>query len=163
LLDSGDPRKDWRVIRTQAEAVADGSMPNGVQREIAQAVTQGFVIFAHRVSPGDDEKLWSWWRIDPKTGTTLGYGQLGWGQGIEEYVMKVTAVGTLGFMGGFGGCLAFNGGSSASPQVARFCFCYGVGGFFAAGTTVLSGLSAGVTTAVFMFIGALCQQAPTGP
>ncbi|MEP7239584.1 MAG: hypothetical protein ABI697_01750, partial [Devosia sp.] len=52
-----------------------------------------------------------WWRVDPGTGTTLGIGNLGWGQDLVEYAFKLT----IQLMMAQIGCMAFQ--AAAEPKV----------------------------------------------
>jgi hypothetical protein len=79
----------------------------------------------------------AWWRIDPKTGETLGFGSLGWGQGLAEYASVFFFSGLLIFAI----CMLVQVGprqtSAQFNQNLLQCSCIGLGGavaVLAAGT-----------------------------
>ncbi len=83
---SGD--KDWLVLKNQEEEAYRGLKldPDSLER-IRQDLEQGYIVLAPQRSFKIDGREWvTWWRINPRTGQTVGVGEHGWGQAIVEYV-----------------------------------------------------------------------------
>jgi hypothetical protein len=58
---------------------------------ISEALQAGYVVIVSKTqdTPGRPP---TWWRIDPRTGETLGIGPDGWGQGMVEHALTVMTI-----------------------------------------------------------------------
>ncbi len=74
----------WVVVR-DAAGVERLGLDADLRTRIAADVADGYVVLAPTVSAGPG----AWWRIDPRSGTTIGMGDRGWGQGALEYAGKL--------------------------------------------------------------------------
>ncbi len=80
--------KDWLILKNQEEEAYRSLEldPDSCER-IRQDLEQGYIILAPRRAVEIDGREWvTWWRINPRTGQTIGVGGHGWGQAIVEYV-----------------------------------------------------------------------------
>jgi hypothetical protein len=120
---------------------------------IGEALQAGYVVIVSKTqeTPGRPA---TWWRIDPRTGETLGIGPDGWGQGIVEHslvvmtiaVVSVTQVTLISTVLVYNLCWigkAIKNGSLPTPEEDGLCRCEaldtgivwggGAGGIVAAG------------------------------
>lgn len=80
--------KDWLTLKSQEEEayISLELDPDSLER-IRQDLKQGYIILAPKRAFKIDGREWvTWWRINPRTGQTVGVGGHGWGQAIVEYV-----------------------------------------------------------------------------
>jgi hypothetical protein len=77
---------DWKKI----------PIPENARAQITEALSEGRLVLLP-VGEGvtGKEGNFAWWRIDPRTGDTLGVGRRGWGQTATEYMMA--SAGSAGF------------------------------------------------------------------
>jgi hypothetical protein len=74
LRDKTDPA--WRMVE----------LPQDIRFRIERDLADGYVVVTpNRPILFRGQELVGWWRVDPKTGETLGIGANGAGQGIAEY------------------------------------------------------------------------------
>ena len=73
-----------------ADDAAIQSLPADAQARMKQDLAAGYVVVAPATLPAD--RAACWWRIDPKTGQTLGIGAMGWGQSSTETTLHYTRV-----------------------------------------------------------------------
>ncbi|MGN6726515.1 MAG: transglutaminase domain-containing protein [Tepidisphaeraceae bacterium] len=79
----------WKTVRS-ADDAAIQSLPADAQARMKQDLAAGYVVVAPATLPTD--RAACWWRIDPKTGQTLGIGAMGWGQSSTETTLHYTRV-----------------------------------------------------------------------
>lgn len=85
--------QNWVTItpndRTNVESVR---FTDDVRKLVSEEIEDGqFVVVPSAPIHRSREEYVGWWRIDPKTGTTLGIAQNGWGQAIAEEA-RISAV-----------------------------------------------------------------------
>jgi hypothetical protein len=142
-------RDDWVVIRrTDDQALSAGNWPTDIRARMQQAVSNGYVVVAPRATASQDGRTaWAWWQVDPRTGSTLGIGDQGWGQaGVERSLLDVLLAAQLAFqlffMWAFFYCVARDSATSEYPMgvisVDNFgkCLCAGLAAGAAAGAFV---------------------------
>jgi hypothetical protein len=169
LKAAANPRQSWAAIRgAQDPALSRLNWPTEVRARIDKELGSGYVV----VVPTDVAKSraasdYVWWRIDPKSGQTIGTGALGWGQGLTETVKTgYVAISTLViFFGGTDYCLS-------EGLSAKECLCYAAAGGIGGGASIGGALGMAVgplLTAVVLItivagfvIGVKCMK-PTKP
>ena len=84
-------------VRNASEAALAGAtvmsgalvnVPPRIRSQVSADLAAGFVV----VLPKSAEEDFTWWRIDPRTGETLGMGETGWGQAMAEYAEQTQIV-----------------------------------------------------------------------
>jgi hypothetical protein len=81
----------WLTIRSaKDESLQNAELPADAKARIAQDLSAGYVVLAP-AKAGADAPV-RWWRVDPKTGETLGMAGAGWGQAMTEYSTLITQV-----------------------------------------------------------------------
>jgi hypothetical protein len=81
----------WTLIRSAADSAWQSlALPADVRARIQQDLAAGNVVL---VPSKAAETGIGWWRIDPKTGQTLGIGARGWGQSTTEQVVLASRIG----------------------------------------------------------------------
>jgi hypothetical protein len=90
--------------------------PDDVSRSLREDVAAGYIVVAPpaaiRMAQGE---FVGWWRIDPRSGHTLGMGGNGWGQSMVEYAATVAASFAAGFLFEYLWCAG--GGAGGRPPV----------------------------------------------
>jgi transglutaminase-like putative cysteine protease len=83
----------WRVVqRADDPSWEQLDVPTGAAALLRKDVADGFVAVApERAVPIDGRAFFGWWRVDPRTGQTLGMGQAGYGQGLTEKMINFAA------------------------------------------------------------------------
>ena len=76
--------RSWRIVR-QPDELDGSALPADLAARVANDLANGFVALV----PTDDRDAVGWWRIDPNTGATLGFGSRGWGQAVTGYAERV--------------------------------------------------------------------------
>jgi hypothetical protein len=101
--------KGWLVLRGVSDpSLKQARLTPDAKTRITKSLEEGYMIVLPADSSGTDPPL-TWWRIDPRTGHTLGIGPQGRGGGFTEYVVENSSgivhlsmifcfVGTLGAM-----------------------------------------------------------------
>lgn len=84
----------WTAIRSASE-LDKLSVSADIRARMHLDMQAGYVIVAP-MKPPAVEHHYGWWRIDPRTGTTLGVGNRGWGQGAVETAIKIFVVSLFG-------------------------------------------------------------------
>jgi hypothetical protein len=88
----------------------------------------------------------AWWRIDPKTGETLGMGKHGWGNATEQsHVIAVIALAYLGCI--FAGFCIGEGQHEGNYHKVKACI---IGGFACIGAAVAAVIPGGMMAAVML-------------
>lgn len=83
---------EWMVLREpDDELLADSRLPADLVARVTGDLEAGFIVVMP-VPSEDPASAGAWWRIDPWSGQTLGFGDLGWGQSLKEYVKTVDKV-----------------------------------------------------------------------
>jgi len=77
----------WRIVR-QPSDLDDSSLPVDLAARVAGDLAAGFVALV----PTDARDAVGWWRINPTTGATLGFGSRGWGQAMTGYAERTSVV-----------------------------------------------------------------------
>jgi hypothetical protein len=90
----------WTLIHRN-DAASLGNVPAEARARIRAELEQGNLILAP--VPKTGSASFTWWRIDPKTGRTLGIAQTGMGDAMAEYAV------TLGITTGLCSAYAFGG------------------------------------------------------
>jgi hypothetical protein len=82
---------DWLAIRDARDpALQKIQIPPDARSCIAQDLADGYVvIIPPKPIPVNGKLTTGWWRIDPRTGTTLGMGPNGSGQALTQYARDV--------------------------------------------------------------------------
>jgi hypothetical protein len=137
-----------RVVTSEDDLVSAGVVlsPEALANLRADLADGYIALVPSAMTPG--EEMTGWWRVEPRTGKTLGMTSDGRGQASAEYLIAVNAViEWLGpaFLGGLCGSLASMLGSS-DPGKA-FVLCAWGGYVFVIGNRVLSFISLLVTMA----------------
>jgi hypothetical protein len=148
MMSAGTPvRSDWVTLRKSDDpAWSNPPWPTGVRARMRQAVDAGYVVVAPRTTGAAGAPEWAWWQIDPRTGSTLGIGQSGWGQAVvEKSLLDVLLPAQLAFQLFFAWaflyCIANDSASSAeswtitSDNLGK-CACAGLAAGAAAGAFV---------------------------
>lgn len=79
-------------VHVSHKAVATLQLPADSLRNIANDLASGYDVVAPSAGiPIADDNFYGWWRIDRSTGSTLGIGANGWGQGGEEARLDLNA------------------------------------------------------------------------
>jgi hypothetical protein len=80
--------RDWLTLTSDAgEAVSSLGLSENARRSISQDIDAGFAVVAPPVPIRErNEEFVGWWRIDRRTGDTLGVAANGWGQAAERSV-----------------------------------------------------------------------------
>jgi hypothetical protein len=108
----------WVALTASDETdIAALTMPADARRRILDEVMNGQVVVAPRVALSTASGPFAgWWRVDPATGTTLGFGLNGWGVAATEHSANSSRAGATGrvfisafkrFTAGFIGAYAF--------------------------------------------------------
>jgi hypothetical protein len=106
IFSASNPKADWATIRsTKDPAWGQVDLPKDVRARIDQDLAAGYLVIVPRKPISVNERAHvCWWRIDPRTGETLGIGSRGWGAAIPEYLITI-ARSVLVAGGGFYLCL----------------------------------------------------------
>jgi hypothetical protein len=82
---------DWLVIHdVEDPALEKTQLPADARFRIEQDLDDGYMTIAPpKPIPIDGKPTTGWWRIDPRTGTTLGMGANGLGQALTQYARSV--------------------------------------------------------------------------
>ena len=108
----------WVALTASDETdIAALTQPTDARRRILDEVINGQIVVAPRVALSTASGPFAgWWRVDPATGTTLGFGGNGWGVAATEHSANSSRAGATGrvfinafkrFTGGFIGAYAF--------------------------------------------------------
>lgn len=130
---SASAQQPWVILRGLNDATwSQLKLPSDVRARIEDQLRLGYVVVAPgaaAVAAGKGQV--AWWRIDPRTGETLGFGPLGWGQSLVEYA-AMFVFSTLLI---FAICMIVQSGpQQTSAQLSRSlgqCACLGSQGGFA--------------------------------
>ena len=111
----------WATLRSVNDPqLASLKLPDDTRRRIGEDLAAGYVVVAPNapVAIGTDA-FSGWWRIDPRTGQSLGMGGSGWGQDMVEYVIIAATAFGLGFLFQYMWCRI--SGAGGAPAVANAC------------------------------------------
>ncbi len=111
----------WATLRSVNDPqLASLKLPDDTRRRIGEDLAAGYVVVAPNapVAVGTDA-FSGWWRIDPRTGQSLGMGGSGWGQDMVEYVIIAATAFGLGFLFQYMWCRI--SGAGGAPAVANAC------------------------------------------
>jgi len=151
-------RQGWVTVRSPGDpAWSRLALPAEVRARIEDQLRLGYVVVAPGASAVTAAKgQMAWWRIDPRTGETLGFGSLGWGQSLVEVAALVFIVSAALI---FSICLIIQHGTGrAAVQPAKTlleCSCVGFGGALTL-IVALTGGGLGVTLFVASQAGLSC-------
>jgi hypothetical protein len=112
---------DWVALTSSDDARIDRlGIPPRARWRIRQELAAGYVVVAP-LAPVTlaSEPYVGWWRVDPRTGDTLGVGADGWGQTATERALLVVAAAEAGFLFQYIWCTGDFGIPDASNNVAR--------------------------------------------
>ena len=94
----------WRIVR-HANDLNDSVLSADFAARVAEDLAAGFVALV----PSDARDAVGWWRIEPTTGATLGFGSRGWGQAMTGYSERAGVLlqmrGVINQYGAMGQCL----------------------------------------------------------
>jgi hypothetical protein len=110
---------DWSTLKS-ANDLGSIRLSDEARQQIARDLSAGFVVVAPRAPvPVASGRFEGWWRVDPRTGQSLGMGTSGWGQDMVEYLVLLATSMGLAFVFQYLWCTMSNAG--ASPDVASAC------------------------------------------
>jgi hypothetical protein len=113
------------VVRTiNDEALTQLKLPEDTLARIKQDLAADHIVYAP-TKPVDSKGRAgiAWWSIDPKSGTTLGIGDQGWGQTATEYVVLISVLVVSEFFAfavAYTGCRKSGGGKKATELAQDF-------------------------------------------
>jgi hypothetical protein len=71
---------NWHSLRLHAN----------VRARIEQELTAGFIVIVPMKNISNEpDQVTGWWRVDPRSGQTLGVGKMGWGQSTTEALVDI--------------------------------------------------------------------------
>ncbi len=91
--------RNWVPIAPGDTSAVDAlHLQDDVRRRIKTELAAGNAVLApsSEVSVGN-ATFSGWWSLDPRTGTTLGYGSTGWGQATEDAFLRARAAGPAAY------------------------------------------------------------------
>ena len=103
---------DWQVVR-DSQSIPSLPFSDDIKQQWQQALDQNQVLIVPKRLLATQTPV-NWWRIDSKTGLTLGINQQGWGATTAEYVSLVRTIATSVACG-------YVAGLKNSPQDAMVC------------------------------------------
>lgn len=126
------------------EQLHDISAPAESIKAMQRDVTRGFAVVVAVPSPTDSHV--AWWRVNPKTGETLGRRDAGLGSFITWLQLNKN---NLAFLGTFGTCIGFASplAGAKDPGISHRDLAICAGGGLATSAAVASGASLGVIVA----------------
>ena len=150
---TGTRSSSWVTIRGLQDPALRGLAWSADARAlIEEDLGSGFLVVVP-AAPRDGSE-WSWWRVDPRTGQTLGRGSLGWGQAFTERQKfgAVVLVSVICALGDFSYCA---GARKGSPTMMKDCLCQAgaVGVGAGGGFTAVVGMAAGFWSAIVWLVG----------
>lgn len=85
--------RNWVTLASVGGSALDRvTASEDMRRQLRDQLAAGFVVVAPDATGAAQTKPFAgWWRIDPATGQTLGYGDNGWGQGGEDAALNARA------------------------------------------------------------------------
>lgn len=129
LLDASH-QQGWVTVRSSSDrGWARLDLAADVRARIEDQLRLGYVV----VAPGESAVAAAngqvaWWRIDPRTGDTLGFGSLGWGKSLTEVALTLVTLSAVIFSI----CIIVekaSGRADAKPLKSLLeCTCVGFGG-----------------------------------
>ena len=85
ILARASRREAWVTLRSAQDAASlSHDWPDGAAGFVDDALEDGYVVVAPSSMASHDSDQWACWKVDPKTGMTLGVGRGGWGEGTAE-------------------------------------------------------------------------------
>jgi hypothetical protein len=131
---------DWVALRGPGDSQLDQlSLSADVRARIERNLADGYIAISPRSAESLEGRSVAWWRVDPRTGQTLGIDQRGHGAAVEYEMSLPREIGFIvslfgaGFYGGYMGCRSL---SPTSTQ--RVCVACGILAGLALATFVLS-------------------------
>lgn len=118
------------------ELVVDDPMKKLIQQDL----DNGFVVVFPELEASKDHAWLAWWRVNPKTGETLGVGQNGEGAAKVEYVIALSFVIGLAVTISCLTAALFIGGTQLVLAVGITCIGAGTATFCGTANIVLGGL-----------------------
>jgi hypothetical protein len=84
---SGTPANSWLTLKSADPAQwTTTQLPSDVRARAEHAVSEGDVVMIpKKMVPVHGRDQIGWWKVDPRTGETLGIGNQGWGDDTAEY------------------------------------------------------------------------------
>jgi hypothetical protein len=129
----------WITLQGPADSALEKSdWPLQSRLQLKQTLAHGYVVVIPK-SVAHEPADRVWWRIDPRTGDTLGMGELGWGQGLAEKVLVTALVFVEGGWGTFLACSVVQDARGETEYVGK-CLCAGLAGGAIAGGAVTAGV-----------------------
>ncbi|MGH7381031.1 MAG: hypothetical protein ACREKR_02205 [Candidatus Methylomirabilales bacterium] len=82
---------EWLTLRDARDpSWSKVQLPKDVRARIDQDLAAGYTVLVPKEAvPMEGGPLVGWWRVNPRTGHTLGIGESGWGQTATEYFVKL--------------------------------------------------------------------------
>ena len=108
--------RQWRLVR-DASALSDLRWPETALGQARQHLAAGYQLLVPD-HPGSESA--SWWRIDPRTGNVLGFGERGWGSDTIEFIFTESVILN---MGATFWCFSSAAGDHSDRRTGRFDLC----------------------------------------
>lgn len=132
---SSTRQESWAFVRAFEDRTwSAGRWPPEVGVQLKHTLESGYVVVVPQsVSSTSASAPWVWWRVDPRTGETLGMGQFG-GQSNTERALLFFGTGAVAYVGFEAVCVWNKGGREKikAEDVAK-CTCAGAAGGAAVG------------------------------
>jgi hypothetical protein len=125
------------VVRSITEqALTQLKLPSDALARIKEEVAAGNVVYVPTLPvPTNGSAATAWWSIDPRTGSTLGIGDRGWGQTSTEQALVLTVIVVVEvyvIYVAYVSCAGPNPGAISTSDDIRCRLCAFVSGFCAA-------------------------------
>jgi hypothetical protein len=149
--------RDWvRLDPAQPEALEGLALPADSYAAIARDLAAGAVVIAPPAPVATDAgPQVAWWRIDPRTGTTLGMTPDG-GATLVDHAMQLSrAVVTFGCYARMGMAMGRGQGGTAAGIAFAFCAAGGTSSIWAAAIGFRAGVAAGMGMGAIAVVAAL--------
>jgi hypothetical protein len=161
------------ALRSSQELVRLGqAWPEAARTLISDALQAGYVVVVSNTQDAPKSTAPTWWRIDPRTGETLGMGSDGWGQATVENVLGSILIGMYSafYVGIYVAVITYqlcmritetSAGRAPNAEEARHCRCEAVdtgiigGGVAAGGAAAFLGLAMPLMGAIIATSGAV--------
>ena len=123
--------------RLGVQFLAPIELPGDVRCRIEGDLAAGYrVMLPEKGMDVNNGSVVGWWRVDPKTGQTIAFGEHGWGQTMTEYLIKSGTI-AISCIAGHAIKAASENGEMSGVTVG-LCVAFG---FFAAYTLTKMGVS----------------------
>lgn len=153
-------KEDWLLVRSVDDQGSSGtSLPDDARSMLRSELERGYLVVARRQdqTASDSGTDLVWWRIDPKSGDSLGMNRFGGATYTEQLLIQASVgMGSAGIL--FGICTGFHGGNRATPYAATNCLCAGMAGGLGIGTAAAFGATGVVALPFFALLAFNCLR-----